>query len=85
VNAILSVFGVANLRLIYNEFAVIVGLLQIMLPFAVLILAPAITSTPHDMKLAAENLGTHKFKTLWHAVIPLSKPGLAPLRSCYLP
>lgn len=76
VNAILGFFGIANLRLIYNEFAVMVGLSQIMLPFAVLMLAPAITNISYDMELAAENLGANKFKTLLYVVIPLSKPGL---------
>ena len=75
-NSLLSIIGLANLRLIYNEFAVIVGLSQIMLPFAVLMLAPAITNIKQDIELAAENLGANKFKTLWHVVIPLSKPGI---------
>ena len=76
VNAVLGALGVGNLRLIYNEFAVLVGLSQIMLPFAVLMLAPAITNINQDMELAAENLGANKFKTLFYIVIPLSKPGL---------
>lgn len=76
VNGILSLFGIANLNLIYNEFAVIVGLSQMMLPFAVLMLAPAITNINQDMELAAENLGANKFKTLVHVVLPLSAPGL---------
>lgn len=76
VNGLLNFFGIPALRLIYNEFAVIVGLSQIMLPFAVLLLAPAITNISQDMELAAENLGANKFKTLVYVVIPLSKPGL---------
>lgn len=76
VNVILSKFGFANFNLIYNEFAVMVGLSQIMLPFAVLMLAPAITNISQDMELAAENLGANKFKTLCHIVLPLSAPGL---------
>jgi putative spermidine/putrescine transport system permease protein len=47
-----------------------------MLPFAVLMLAPAITTISHDMELAAENLGANKLNTLLHVVIPLSRPGL---------
>jgi putative spermidine/putrescine transport system permease protein len=76
VNGILSIFGIASLNLIYNEFAVIVGLAQMMLPFAVLMLAPAITNIHQDMELAAENLGANKFETLVHVVLPLSAPGL---------
>ncbi|GAK60114.1 binding-protein-dependent transport systems inner membrane component [Candidatus Vecturithrix granuli] len=76
VNVLLNLFGIANLNLIYNEFAVMVGLSQIMLPFAVLMLAPAITNINQDMELAAENLGANKFKTLCHIVLPLSAPGL---------
>ena len=76
VNLFLGLFGMTDVRLIYNEFAVIVGLSQIMLPFAVLMLAPAITNINQDMELASENLGANKFKTLWHVVLPLSMPGL---------
>lgn len=76
VSVILNLLGIASLNLIYNEFAVIVGLSQIMVPFAVLMLAPAITNINQDMELAAENLGANKFKTLCHIVLPLSTPGL---------
>ena len=76
VNLFLGLFGMTDVRLIYNEFAVIVGLSQIMLPFAVLMLAPAITNINQDMELASENLGANKFNTLRHVVLPLSMPGL---------
>lgn len=75
-NSVLTFCGFTSQRLIYNEFAVLVGLAQIMLPFAVLMLAPAITNIHQDLELAAENLGAHPLKTFWYIVLPLSRPGL---------
>src|SRR5688500_6855748 len=43
VNDALSLVGVAPLRLLYNYPSVLFGLIQYMLPFAVLMLAPALT------------------------------------------
>lgn len=75
-NNIVTFFGFSPLELIYNYPAVILGLIQYMLPFAVLLLAPAITAINRDMELASESLGAHWIQTFIHIVLPMAKPGL---------
>lgn len=75
-NTIITSLGFPPLHLIYNYPAVILGLVQYMLPFAVLLLAPAITAISRDVELASESLGAHWLQTLIHIVLPMAKPGL---------
>lgn len=75
-NTFITSLGFSPLKLIYNYPAVILGLVQYMLPFAVLLLAPAITSIREDVELASKSLGANWMQTFRHVVLPLSKPGV---------
>lgn len=77
VNAVLGVFGVGPVRFIASEPAVLVGLLQIMLPFAIIMIAPAIQDIDRSLELAASNLGANRLQTFRHVVLPLAAPGIA--------
>jgi len=76
VNDALGLVGVAPLRLLYNYPAVLFGLVQYMLPFAVLMLAPALTAIPEELEAAAHSLGANWLRAFWHVVLPLARPGL---------
>ena len=76
VNDALSLVGVAPLRLLYNYPSVLFGLIQYMLPFAVLMLAPALTAIPEELEAAAHSLGANWLRAFWHVVLPLARPGL---------
>ena len=76
VNEALGLVGVEPLRLLYNYPAVLFGLVQYMLPFAVLMLAPALTAIPEELELAAGSLGAGWVRTFRHIVLPLARPGL---------
>jgi putative spermidine/putrescine transport system permease protein len=76
VNEALGVVGVPPLRLLYNYPAVLFGLVQYMLPFAVLMLAPALTAIPEELEAAAQSLGAGWTRTFRHVVLPLARPGL---------
>lgn len=76
INSLLTGLGLPPLNLIYNFPAVILGLVQYMLPFGVLLLAPAITAIGEEVELASESLGADWIRTFRHVVIPLSMPGL---------
>jgi putative spermidine/putrescine transport system permease protein len=76
VNEALGLVGVPPMRLLFNFPAVVFGLTQYMLPFAVLMLAPALTAIPEEMERAAESLGAGWVRTFRHVVLPLAKPGL---------
>ncbi|WP_275786551.1 ABC transporter permease [Pararhizobium gei] len=76
VNEALGLVGIAPLRLLYNYWAVLFGLVQYMLPFAVLMLAPALTAIPEELEAAAGSLGADWVRTFRHIVLPLARPGL---------
>lgn len=77
VNAILGLFGIGPVRFIASEVAVLIGLVQIMLPFAIIMIAPAIQNVERELELAAQNLGANQLQTFRRVIIPLAKPGIA--------
>lgn len=76
VNEVMGLVGVPPMRLLYNYPAVIFGLVQYMLPFAVLMLAPALTAIPEEVEAAASSLGASWWRTLVHVVLPMARPGM---------
>jgi putative spermidine/putrescine transport system permease protein len=76
VNAGLGELGLGPFRLIYNYPAVLFGMVQYMLPFAVLMLAPALTAIPEEIERAAESLGADWLRSFLYVVLPLARPGL---------
>ena len=64
------------LPLLYNETAVVVGLVYGYLPFAVLPLFSNLERLDKNLLEAAADLGAKPFQTLRHIVIPLCAPGL---------
>jgi putative spermidine/putrescine transport system permease protein len=75
VNEALGLAGIAPQRLLYNYPAVLFGLVQYMLPFAVLMLAPALTAIPEEVEAAAGSLGANWVRTFLHVVLPMARPG----------
>lgn len=76
VNTLLGTLGLGPFKMIYTFPSLIFGLVQYMLPFAVLLLAPAITAINEELEAASESLGADGWRTLLHVVLPLSRPGL---------
>lgn len=76
INALLGSIGIGPFPMIGTYGAVLVGLIQFMLPFAVLMLAPAITAIPEEVELASESLGANWLRTFWNVTLPLAKPGI---------
>jgi len=74
-NAALAALGLPEVALIYTYPGVLIGLVQYMLPFAVLLLAPAFTAIPEELELASMSLGGRAWPTFRHIVLPLAKPG----------
>lgn len=75
-NSLLAGLGLPPLAVLYTFPGVLVGLVQYMLPFAVLMLAPALTAVPEEVELASAGLGATPFRTLIAIVLPLARPGL---------
>lgn len=66
----------ARLSLLYNELAVVVGMVSQMLPFSVLPLMVAFSSIELDLVRAAEGLGAARLRAITSVVIPLAVPGI---------
>ena len=76
VNDLFAVVGLGPFRLLYNYPAILFGLVQYMLPFAVLMLAPALAAIPEEVERAAESLGANWVRTVRHVILPMARPGL---------
>lgn len=64
------------IRIMYTEYAVMVGLVYILLPFMVLPLYSAIEKLDHTYIEAARDLGANKLQTFVKVIIPLTMPGI---------
>ena len=74
-NSALASVGLPAVELIYTFPGVLLGLVQYMLPFAVLLLAPAFTAISEELELASMSLGARPWSTFCHVILPLAKPG----------
>ncbi|SMY33039.1 spermidine/putrescine ABC transporter permease PotB [Photobacterium andalusiense] len=64
------------LRIMYTEYAVMIGLVYILLPFMVLPLYSAIEKLDNNYIEAARDLGANKFQTFIRVIFPLTMPGV---------
>jgi putative spermidine/putrescine transport system permease protein len=76
VNEVLALFGIDELRIMYTETAVIIGLVNIFIPFMVLPIMSAIERIPPSLEEAATNLGASWFEMFRLVILPMSYPGL---------
>jgi putative spermidine/putrescine transport system permease protein len=78
VNSILVGMGLARepLQIMYTEFAVIVGVIAVNLPFVVLTLQAVLEGIDRSIEEAALGLGANPWRTLRHVVLPLAMPGV---------
>ena len=82
VNQALAVFGLDPVRLLYSETAVVIGLVNIFIPFMVLPIMASIERIPPSLEEAAQNLGANWAQMFRRTILPLSVPGL--LSGCLL-
>jgi len=64
------------LQLLYTQFAVILGLCYILLPFMVLPLYSALEKLDVRLHHAAQDLGAGAWSRFWHITVPLTSPGI---------
>jgi len=67
----------APLQLLYDDAAVLTGLVYNFLPFFVLPMYATLERLDESLLEAAADLGARHFATLWRVVIPVSAPGIA--------
>ncbi len=73
---LLDVFGLGDVNLLGTLWAVWLGMIQVGLPIAVLVLLPAMRRINPDLERAAATLGASRWKTWAYVVVPLARPGL---------
>jgi len=78
INTVLQKIGLIHdpLPLLYNDGAVILGLVYGFLPFMVLPLYASLERLDRNLLEAAADLGARPLATLWRVTIPLCSPGI---------
>ncbi len=62
---------------LYNQFAMVVTLTYIFIPFMVMPIYTALEKIPHNLTEASADLGMGPWRSFWHVTLPLSLPGVA--------
>lgn len=76
VSQFLGWFGLGDVQLLYNTFAVIVGLVYNFLPFMILPIYTVLSKMQPQLIEAAEDLGANSFQVFRKVKWPLSMPGI---------
>lgn len=78
VNQTLVDIGIVErpLPLLYNEASITIGLVYIMTPFMVLLIAAVLQNIDRSLELAARDLGAGAWTTFTKVTLPLSLPGV---------
>jgi spermidine/putrescine transport system permease protein len=78
INTVLLQLGLIDqpLPLLYNETAVLIGLVYTMLPFMILPLYASIEKLDRSLLEAASDLGAKPRQVFWRVTLPLTSPGI---------
>jgi ABC-type spermidine/putrescine transport system permease subunit I len=78
-NTVLLGLGIVDtpFRILNTDWAVLIGLTQVHLPFMILPLIAALASRDRFLEEASLNLGASRVETFVRVVVPLSLPGIA--------
>lgn len=79
INGILMWLGVTDepIKMMYNEFAVIVGFIHVFLPYMILNIYVSLEGIDQNLEPAARTLGATPWQAYLEVTLPLSLPGLA--------
>lgn len=73
----LGLLGVSSSGLMGTSLAIAIGLLQVSIPLAALLILPAVRRIDPSLERAAATLGASKPRVWLSVVIPLARPGMA--------
>lgn len=78
VNSAVVAIGLAGepLLLVRNEFAVVIGMVHYMIPYAVFPILAAMREVDPRLLLAAQSLGAGQGQRFWSVLLPLALPGV---------
>ncbi len=77
INTLLVKLGFDKLELLYNQGAVVLGMVYNFLPFMVFPIYSSLTKTDRSVIEAAQDLGANKVKVFFSVTLPLSLSGVA--------
>ena len=77
-NSMLQALGIISspISLLYNEFSIVVGLVQLFLPLMIISTVGVMENIDEDLMLASGSLGASRTESFWRIMFPLSVPGL---------
>lgn len=67
----------APLKLLFNDFGVLVGMVHVLLPYAILPIYAAMLKVDQRLLLASDGLGASGPQTFWRVYLPLTARGVA--------
>lgn len=76
INFIITKLGFSPLKLLYNDKAVLMGMVYNFLPFMVLPIYSVLIKIDNKLIEAAEDLGANKLQVFLRVILPLSLPGV---------
>ncbi len=76
INKFLGSLGLGPFQLLYNEGAVMLGMVYNYLPFMILPIYTALTKLDNSVLQASADLGANKVQTFRRVILPLSMPGV---------
>lgn len=76
INFLVTKLGFQSLDLMYNDKAVLLGMVYNFLPFMVLPIYSVLTKIDNSLIEAAEDLGANKIQVFGKVILPLSVPGI---------
>jgi putative spermidine/putrescine transport system permease protein len=82
INHALVALGLPQLRMIYNESAMVIGLTHVFFGYMVISLLTALRRIDDTLYDAAANLGANRLRMFFEITLPLSMPGI--LAGCIL-
>ncbi len=79
VNRVLLRLGIVDepVGLMYNQFAVQVAMVNMLLPYTILPILAALLAIPKEVFAASESLGASPVRTFYRITVPLALPGIA--------
>jgi spermidine/putrescine transport system permease protein len=86
VNDFAGLIGLGPFEMLHTNFAVIVGLVYVHLPFIVLPLYSSLDRLDRSLLEASLDLGAGHFRTIFQVVVPIARPGiLSAIMLCFIP
>ena len=76
INNLLGYIGVGPISFLYNDGAVLLGMIYNFLPFMVLPIFNSLSKMDNDLINAARDLGANSFQVFTKVIFPLSLPGV---------